>query len=122
MAMCIDWLSNGSPPYAVNRAVNTVRTIALNKCLDPLGVGEVWMCLWSNCSHTKTKVEATNAYGNTQLCAGIRSGIEANLYAVRSIWPQSSGWSEELDDEDGDPLRNKALWCGLCADGSGPCG
>ena len=34
------------------------------------------------CSHTKTKVVATNTCGNTQLCAGLRSGIEANLHAV----------------------------------------
>ncbi len=44
MAMWVDWLSNGSPPYAVYRAVNTVRTVALDKCpgLRLLGVGEVW--------------------------------------------------------------------------------
>jgi hypothetical protein len=27
-------------------------------------------------------VVATNTCGNTQLCAGLRSGIEANLHAV----------------------------------------
>ncbi len=32
------------------------------------------MRLWSDCSHMKTKVAATNACGNTQLCAGLRSG------------------------------------------------
>ena len=87
MAMWVDWLSNGSPPYAVYCAVNTVRTAALNKCpgVRLLGVGEVWMRLWSNCSHTKTKVEVTNACGNTQLCAGLWSGIEANLHTARAI-------------------------------------
>jgi hypothetical protein len=67
--------------------LNTVRTVALDKTpgVRPLGIGEVWMRLWSDCSHTKTKVEATNACGNTQLCAGLRSGIEANLHAVRAI-------------------------------------
>jgi hypothetical protein len=96
--MWVDWLSNGSPPYAAYRAVNMVRTVALDKCpgLRPLGVGEMWMRLWSDSSHTKTKVEAMNACGNTQFCAGLRSGIEANLHAVRAIWPQSAGWSEEF--------------------------
>jgi len=106
-------------PYAVYHAVNTVRTVALDKCpgLRLLGVGEVWMFLWSDCSHTKTKVEATNACGNTQLCAGLRSGIEANFHAVRAIWPQSAGWTEELDDEDGNPLSDEALRQRVRADG-----
>jgi hypothetical protein len=85
MAMWVDWLSNGSPPYAVYRAVNTVRTIALDKTpgMRPLGVGKSWMRLRSDCSHTKTKVAVNNACGNTQLCAGLRSGIKANLHAAQ---------------------------------------
>ncbi len=76
---------------------NTVRTVFLDKspAVRPLGIGESWMRLWSDCSHTKRKVVATNACGNTQLCAGLRSGIEANLHAVRAIWPQSAGWTED---------------------------
>ncbi len=100
----MDWLSNGSPPYAAYRAVNTVRAVALNKTpgVRPLGVVEVWMRLWSDCSHTKSKVDATNACGNTQLCAGLRSGIKANLHTVRAIWPQSAGWTADLGEEEDD--------------------
>ncbi len=87
MATWVDWLSKGSPPYAAYCAVNTVCTVALNKtsgvCL--LGIGKCWMRLWSDCSYTKSRVEATNACGNSQLCAGLRSGIEANLHAIRAI-------------------------------------
>ena len=74
-------------PYAVYRVVNTVRTVALDKTprVWPLGIGEVWMRLWSDCSHTKSKVEATNACGNTQLCAGLWSGIKANLHTVQAM-------------------------------------
>jgi hypothetical protein len=106
MTMWVDWLSNSSPPYAAYRAVNTVCTIALNKtpgvCL--LGIGKCWMRLWSDCSHTKTKVEATNACGNTKHCAGL-PGIEANLHAVCAIWLQSAGWTKDLGKEEdkGDP-------------------
>jgi hypothetical protein len=62
MATWVDWLSNSSPPYAAYCAVNTVCTVALNKTpeVHPLGIGECRMRLWSDCSHTKTKVEATN--------------------------------------------------------------
>jgi hypothetical protein len=87
MATWVDWLCNGSPPYAAYRAVNTVRTVALDKSpgVCPLGIGESWMRLWSDCSHTKTKVVATNACGNTQLCD---SGVEEE---------------EEEEEEHGDP-------------------
>jgi len=118
MATWVDWLSNGSPPYAAYRAVNTARTVALDKSpgVRPLAIGESWMRLWSDCSHTKTKVVATNACRNTQLCAGLRSGIEANLHAIRTIWPQLAGWTEdsgveeeEEEEEDGDPRVNATL-------------
>ncbi len=100
----MDWLSTGLPPYAAYRAVTTGRTGALDKTpgVRPLGIGEVWMRLWSDCSHTKSKVEATNVCGNTQLCAGLRSGIEANLHAVRAIWLQSAGWTADLGEEEDD--------------------
>jgi hypothetical protein len=65
--------------------------------------------------NTKTKVTATNACGNTQLCAGLRSGIEANLHAVQAIRLQSAGWTEdsgvEEEEEDGDPQVTATLRC-----------
>jgi hypothetical protein len=73
MVTWIDWLSNGLPSYAVYCAVNTMRTVALNKTFGVrwLEEGEVWMHLWSDCSYAKTKVEATSTCGNLQLCAGL---------------------------------------------------
>jgi hypothetical protein len=108
MANWVHWLSNGLPPYATYRAVHMVPAVALDKRpgVWPLRVGEVWMRLWSDCSHMKTKVVSTSAWGNTQLCVGLRSEIEANLYAVWVIWPQSAGWTKDKaaeDEEDGNP-------------------
>ncbi|KAL3806424.1 hypothetical protein ACHAXA_007766, partial [Cyclostephanos tholiformis] len=104
MADWVIWLSNGSPPYAAYRAVNTVRTVALDKCpgVRPLGVGE--------------------------LRAGLRSGTEANLHAVRAIWPQSAGWTEDgasEEEDDGDPssdatLRSRIRAEGVLAPGTDP--
>ncbi len=87
MATWVNWLNNGSPPYVAYWAVNMVCAVALDKSpgILPLGVGEVRMHLWSDCSHMKTKAAATSACGNTQLCAGLQSGIEANLHAVWAI-------------------------------------
>ena len=47
MATWVNWLSNGSLPYAVYHAVNTVCTVALDKTpgVRPLGVGKCWMQL-----------------------------------------------------------------------------
>ena len=50
------------------------------------------MRLWADCLNTETKVGATTACGNVNLCAGLQAGIEGNLHAVRAIWPQSVGW------------------------------
>jgi len=63
------------------------------------------MRLIANCNHLQSKVGATTACGNTQLCAGLQSGIEANLHAVKAIWPQSAGWMDnQVQDGDGDVL------------------
>jgi hypothetical protein len=61
----------------------------MDKCPSVLllGVGEVWMCLWSDYSHMKTKAATTNACGKTQLCVGLQSGIEGNLHVVGAIRP-----------------------------------
>ena len=121
MAIWVDWLSNGSPSYAAYRAVKMVRTVALDKTpgVCPLGIGKSWMWLWSDCSHTKMKVEATNACGKTQLCAGLQSRIEANLHAVCAIWPQSAGWTEDSGEEEdeGDPPKAVCLCERIRAEG-----
>jgi hypothetical protein len=68
----------------------------------------------------KTKATATNACGNTQLCAGLRSGIEANLHAVRAIWPQSAGWTKDgssEEEDDGDTPSNTTLQRRIRAEG-----
>ena len=58
----------------------------------PLACGEIWMRLWADCLNTETKVGATTACGNVNLCAGLQAGIEGNLHAVRAIWLQSAEW------------------------------
>ena len=57
----------------------------------------------SDCSHTKTKVEVTNSCGSLQLCVGLQFGIEANLHAIRAIWPQSAGGTQDgVSEEEND--------------------
>ena len=111
IAQWVCWLSNGSPPYAAYRALNVVRELAADKRpgIRPLGCGETWMRLIVNCNHMQSKVGATAACGNTQLCAGLQLGIKANLHAVRAIWPQSAGWLHDgsaADDGEGTAAGN----------------
>ena len=97
LAHWVGWLSNGSPLYAAYRALNMVRELAADKHpgVRPLGCGETWMRLIANCNLMQSREMATVACGNTQLCAGLRSGIEASLHEVRAIWPQSEGWIDK---------------------------
>ncbi|KAL7524034.1 hypothetical protein ACHAXR_000412, partial [Thalassiosira sp. AJA248-18] len=109
MAKWVSWLANESPPYAAYRALNCLRELPADKRpgVRPLGCGEIWMRLIADCEHEQSKSGATIACGNTQLCAGLKSGIEANLHAVRAIWPQSAGWthdSEEVEVSDAETL------------------
>ena len=43
------------------------------------------MRLWTDCLNTETKVGATTACGNVNLCAGLWAGIEGNLHAVNAM-------------------------------------
>ena len=83
IAKWVGWLSNGSPPYAAFWALNMVWDLAADKCLEvqPLGCRETWMHLIANCNLMQSREMATVAYSNTQLCAGLRSGIEVSLHA-----------------------------------------
>jgi hypothetical protein len=101
MAQFAEILANGSPEYALYRAATITRLVALNKepGVRPVGIGDIFMRLWSGCVHAATKPEATNQCAEVQLCCGLRSGIEANLHAVRHVFPQSNGWQDDNDDE-----------------------
>jgi hypothetical protein len=73
----------------------------------------------------KTKAAATSACGNTQLCMGLQSGIEANLHAVWAIWPQLAGWTEDEaaeEEEDGGLSGNGTLQNRVCTKGVLPPG
>ena len=56
------------------------------------------MRLISKCVMEQTKNQATAACGNVQLCGGTKCGIEANLHALRAIWPQCAGWLYDEED------------------------
>jgi hypothetical protein len=97
MAHWVLWLSNDSPPFAAYRTVNSSGMLAGDKKpgVCPLACGEIWMRFWGDCLNTETKVGATTACGNVNLCAGLQAGIEGNLHAVHAVCLQSAGWKHD---------------------------
>ena len=107
MPLLTELLSNQSPAYAKYRGINACRHLAASK--QPSGVclikcGEIWMRLMAGWKNDQTRTQANVAYSNAQICAGLQSGIDGNLHAVRDIWPQSAGWTHngDIPGEDGD--------------------
>ena len=95
MAEWASLLSNGSPDYAMYRAVNSARMLAKDKQpgVRPLACGVIYMRLWARCNlAAEVKDMACDACGIKNSCAGLQSGIEGNVHAVRAIWPESAGW------------------------------
>ena len=97
-------LSNGSPPYAIYQGLNACRQLVVSKRsgVRLLECGEAWMRLIAGCNNNQTRSQATIACSNAQLCAGLQSGIEGNLHAVRALWPQSAGWAHDGESSGND--------------------
>ena len=60
-----EWLGNGRPPWDANRALISVRLIALDKQpgIRPVCVGETWRRIMAKCLLQVTRQEAKAAYG-----------------------------------------------------------
>ena len=88
----VDWLANGSPPWAVCRALMSGHLIALNKQTDVrlVGVGETWRCLFSNIVLKATEPEATMVFQVDQICAGLKAQIDGAVHRVKDIWDEKS--------------------------------
>ena len=68
-----DWLANESPPWAAYRNIMAVRMVALDKFpgVRPVGIGEVCCRLVVNIFLQDKGVQAKEAYGSVNLCAGL---------------------------------------------------
>ena len=86
----VDWLANGSLPWAAYRAFMSGWIIALDKQPDvrTFGVGETWRRLFANILLKVTVTEATMACQDDQLCAGLKSGINGAIHGVKYLWDE----------------------------------
>ena len=116
LAEWVVMLANEAPSYATYRALNAGKMFAADKDpgVRPLAAAESWMRCMAKCVlYGECKVLAREACGNVQLCAGLEAGIEANLHAVREVWPESAGWQYDAGTQD-DPVT--ATFRELCSD------
>jgi hypothetical protein len=67
------------------------RLVALDKQpgTRPVGIGEVYRRLMAKCVLSCVGSWATHACGNLNLCAGLKSGVEGAVHAVRTKWEKN---------------------------------
>ena len=85
MAAWTGWLANESPPWAAYRNIMAVRMVALEKFpgVRPVGIGEVCCRLVVKLFLQDKGVQAKEAYGSFNLCAGLEEIIEGAIYTLR---------------------------------------
>jgi hypothetical protein len=85
LAEWANWLANGHPPWAAYRALMACRLVALDKQpgVRPVGIGEIIRRLIAKCVLETVGKEATSACDNLNLCAGLASGIEGAVHAIK---------------------------------------
>ena len=77
----VDWLSNGSPPWAAYCAFMSGRMITLDKQpgVRPVGIGETWRVIFARIILKVTGPEATMACQYDQMCSCLDSGTHLVL-------------------------------------------
>ena len=78
--LCVYWLSHDLPPYISYRALSAAKILAADNKpgVWTLDCGEIWMHYMVSCNMEQTRSLSMIACGNTQLGAGLMTGIEGN--------------------------------------------
>ena len=78
------------------------RLVALNKCpgVRPIGIGETLRRIFGKAVSLVTKYDIEDVCGISQLCAGVRSGIEGAVHAINDSFNNHSedGWGVLMVD------------------------
>ena len=92
----VDWLANGSPPWAAYRAFMSGRIIVLEKQpgVRLVGAGETWWRIFTKIVLKVMGPEATMACQDEQLCYGLKVGINGAIHGVQSLWDKHSSTEE----------------------------
>ena len=101
VAALVRRLSNNIVPWEDIRALMACRLVALDKCpgVRPIGIGETLRRIMGRAVCLTTRYDLSEACGITQLCGGVRCGIEAAIHAVSDLFRDNhdQGWGS-FDD------------------------
>ena len=91
MEAFMEWLANGSPPWAAYCAFMSGLLIALDKNpgVRPVSVGEMWRRLFAKIVLKVTGSEATMVYQDDQMCDRLRAGIDGVVHGFQHIWEKN---------------------------------
>ena len=102
MAAVIRRLANSFVDWNDIRALKAKRLIALAKCpgVRPIGIGEIADRFCSKVMVYITGEDVQMECGTDQLCSGLKSGIEAGIHAIKTLFNDHSeeGWGLLLID------------------------
>ena len=92
----VDWIANGSPPWAAYHAFMSGWLIAFDKHpgVRPVGIGETRRRIFSNIVIKVTGPEATMGCKNDQLCDGLKAGINGAIHGVQAILDENLSTEE----------------------------
>ena len=79
-----DWVANSSPPWAAYLVMMAFRLVALDKRpgVLPVDIGETLHRALAKLVMREEWDQAKTEYGDLQLCAGLKAGIEGPTHAV----------------------------------------
>ncbi len=111
MADTVAWLANTHPPWAAYRALAACRLVALDKKpgTRPVGIGSVFRRLLSKVLLLIAGGQASQACGNTNLCAGLPAGIEGAVHALNETTATSTNASPEEHNNEGSSVAPPPL-------------
>ena len=82
-----DWIANSSPPWDAYHALMACRLVSLDKSpgVSPMVIGETLRRALAKLVMRAAGYQAKTAWGDIQLCAGLKAGIEGATHAVGQL-------------------------------------
>ena len=93
MAELARQLSNSIFEWSDIHALMANHLIALDKCpgVRPIGIGEEPRRILGKAIALATRYEVEDVCGASQLCSGLKSGIEGAVHALREVFTEKAG-------------------------------